>query len=91
MLRRNAVKDKSDFSIELRLKKFNREYCWHLLRARARKDEDGNVVSWIGTNTDVHEQKRTGKRSKKSAPKKNTRVPVLAWQLPKRLSTNMMA
>ena len=54
---KEALEKKEDFSIELRLRKYNGDYCWHLLRARARKDEEGNLLSWIGKNTDVHEQK----------------------------------
>ena len=54
---KEALEKKQDFFIELRLKKHDGQYCWHLLRARAKKDTDGNLVSWIGTNTDVHEQK----------------------------------
>src|SRR5207342_210490 len=52
-----SLKTKMDFSIELRLRKADGKYCWHLLRARAKRDETGNVISWIGTSTDVHEQK----------------------------------
>ena len=52
-----SLRTKMDFSVELRLKKADGQYCWHLLRARSKRDETGNVISWIGTSTDVHEQK----------------------------------
>ena len=53
----DALTTNQDFSIEIRLRKMNGEFCWHLLRTRVKKDKDGSVISWIGTSTDVHEQK----------------------------------
>jgi two-component system CheB/CheR fusion protein len=52
-----AVDNKSDFSIELKLRRHDGEYRWHLLTAKARKDEAGELTMWVGTNTDIHEQK----------------------------------
>jgi PAS domain S-box-containing protein len=34
-------------------------YCWHLGRALPIRDEDGGIVKWIGTCTDIDEQKRS--------------------------------
>jgi PAS domain S-box-containing protein len=47
------------FEMELRL--FDRreqQYRWHLIRTVAARDAEGKVVRWIGTSTDIHEQKR---------------------------------
>jgi PAS domain S-box-containing protein len=33
-------------------------YCWHLGRALPIRDEDGAIAKWIGTCTDIDEQKR---------------------------------
>lgn len=52
-----ALKSKEDFSLDIRVK-YNNEYRWHLLRARAQKDADGRLVMWVGTLTDIDEQKR---------------------------------
>jgi two-component system CheB/CheR fusion protein len=35
----------------------NGNFVGNLLRTRVKKDTDGRVISWIGTSTDVHEQK----------------------------------
>ena len=32
-------------------------YRWHLSRAHAMRDAAGNISMWIGSNTDIHEQK----------------------------------
>ncbi len=34
-------------------------YCWHLGRALPIRDEAGGIVKWIGTCTDIDEQKRS--------------------------------
>jgi PAS domain S-box-containing protein len=34
-------------------------YCWHLGRALPIRDKDGSIVKWIGTCTDIDEQKRS--------------------------------
>lgn len=52
-----AKKDNSDFNIEVKLKRKDGEYRWHLLRAKAKKDDSKNVLMWVGTHTDIHEQK----------------------------------
>ncbi|RYD57842.1 MAG: PAS domain S-box protein [Sphingobacteriales bacterium] len=56
---KNAIKSKNDFSLELKLKRQDGNYRWFLLRARAKKDADGKILMWVGTNTDIHEQKLT--------------------------------
>jgi two-component system CheB/CheR fusion protein len=52
-----AIKNKKDFSTELRLKRSDDMYHWFLLRARAQKDGRGVAILWVGTSTDIHEQK----------------------------------
>ena len=39
------------------LRRFDGEYRWFLTRAYPLKDADGNIERWIGTNTDITEQK----------------------------------
>jgi PAS domain S-box-containing protein len=34
-------------------------YRWHLSRAQAMRDAAGNISMWIGSNTDIHEEKQT--------------------------------
>jgi two-component system CheB/CheR fusion protein len=52
-----AMKNKEDFSTELRLKRADGLYHWFLSRARAQKDAQGSALLWVGTSTDIHEQK----------------------------------
>jgi len=54
---KEAIRRRQDFAMELKLKRQDGTYRWHLLRARAKKNEDGRLMMWVGTNTDIHEQK----------------------------------
>ncbi len=42
-----------------RLRRADGEYRWHLTRVLAMRDEAGRISMWIGSNTDIHEQKET--------------------------------
>jgi PAS domain S-box-containing protein len=43
---------------EARLRRFDGEYRWFLFRAEPVRDEQGEVVRWYGTNTDIEDRKR---------------------------------
>ena len=44
--------------IEGRLRRFDGVYRWFLFRATPSFDNDGKVVQWFGTNTDIEDRKR---------------------------------
>ena len=53
-----AVASGSPYTIEYRfLDHRTQEYRWHLGRALAIRDENGEIVRWYGTGTDIHELK----------------------------------
>jgi formate hydrogenlyase transcriptional activator len=43
--------------IEARLRRFDGEYRWFLIRAVPVHDEDGNVLRWYGINSDIDDRK----------------------------------
>lgn len=45
------------FHFEHRFRRADGKYRWHLTRARAMRDAQGNISMWIGSNTEIHEQK----------------------------------
>ncbi len=45
------------YEIEYRLKKYDDTYRWFLGRALPMYNEDGEIIKWFGTCTDIHEQK----------------------------------
>ncbi|MEH2323953.1 MAG: ATP-binding protein [Nostoc sp.] len=55
----NAVKDSTIYNNEYRFKRASDGcYRWQLARGLPLKDEQGIVVKWFGTCTDIHEQKQ---------------------------------
>jgi PAS domain S-box-containing protein len=45
------------FDAEARLRRFDDEYRWFLVRAVPLRDESGTIVKWFGTHTDIDERK----------------------------------
>jgi two-component system CheB/CheR fusion protein len=52
-----ALENRTDFQFEVKVRTVNGDFHWNLLRARARKDKDGNIIDWVVTAVDIHEQK----------------------------------
>ena len=55
-----ALKSGEKYETEFRLRRADGTYRWHIARAVAIRDEGGAIIRWIGTNTDIDEQKRIG-------------------------------
>jgi PAS domain S-box-containing protein len=48
------------FEMEIRLKRASDgAYRWHLARSVPMLDNDGNILRWVGTSTDIQDQKAT--------------------------------
>ncbi|MBG6075560.1 PAS domain-containing protein [Polaromonas sp. CG_9.11] len=45
------------YEVEYRLRHHSGQYRWVLARARPMRDAQGLIVRWVGTCTDIHEQK----------------------------------
>jgi len=54
-----------DFQVEHRYLRHDGNYRWHLSRALAQRDKDGKIIMWLGTNTDIHEQRLFAEELKK--------------------------
>jgi PAS domain S-box-containing protein len=53
-----AVRTGGDYQIEYRFKREDGVYRWHLGRAVALCDAEGRIAKWVGTSTDIEDQKR---------------------------------
>ncbi|MEZ7500580.1 PAS domain S-box protein [Flavobacterium sp. Arc3] len=53
----NSITSGKDFLVEHRFRKFNGEYRWQLSRATPQRDENGKIQMWVGTSTDIQDQK----------------------------------
>jgi PAS domain S-box-containing protein len=54
---KQALEAGEPFHFEQRFRNAAGKYRWHLSRALPMRDATGNVTMWIGSNTDIHEQK----------------------------------
>jgi formate hydrogenlyase transcriptional activator len=44
--------------MEVRMRRFDDEYRWFLVRAVPKRDHSGAIVKWYGSNTDIEDRKR---------------------------------
>lgn len=53
-----SLKTGNLYKVEYRLRRYDGKYRWFLGRGVPMKDEDGNIVKWFGSSTNIHDQKR---------------------------------
>ncbi len=53
----DAVRAETEFALDYRIRRFDGEYRWHSFRARPLRDTRGTTLMWVGTATDVEDQK----------------------------------
>jgi PAS domain S-box-containing protein len=58
----HAVDTKKSFEIVHRFRRADGAFRWHLSRAHAMPDEHGHGSIWIGSNTDIHDERETSKQ-----------------------------
>ena len=46
------------YEVEFRIRRHDGEYRWFLVRAEPTRDEDDTINGWVGTNTEIEEQRR---------------------------------
>jgi PAS domain S-box-containing protein len=54
---RRTIETGDPTEIEHRLRRADGEYRWHLTRGRCIRDDRGRIMRWIGSATDIHDQK----------------------------------
>lgn len=52
-----AIRTGNDFLFEHRFRRHDGKYRWQLSRAIAQRDADGTLQMWVGTSTDIEDQK----------------------------------
>ena len=55
----HSLKTGEPYEVEFRLRNgSNSAYRWHLSRAMAQRDDEGRILRWFGTNTDIEDRRR---------------------------------
>jgi PAS domain S-box-containing protein len=69
------------FEVELRYRRADGVYRWHLSRALPVRNELGQVIKWVGTATDVDDFKRAEEALKEADRRKDEFLATLAHEL----------
>ncbi len=54
--------DGEPYQGEYRFRRHDGAYRWHLARSEPMRDDAGGIVRWVGTSTDIDDQKRVGEQ-----------------------------
>jgi formate hydrogenlyase transcriptional activator len=67
--------------VEARLRRFDGEHRWFLIRAVPVEDGQGNVVRWYGTNADIEDLKRAEEKLRQAGDLRTVidTIPTMAW------------
>ncbi|PTR00112.1 PAS domain S-box-containing protein [Mucilaginibacter yixingensis] len=57
-----AMASGQGMQMESRFRRHDGTYRWHLSRFSAHRDAEGHIQLWVGTSTDIHEQKENEQR-----------------------------
>jgi len=76
-----ALKHERPFEIETQFRRADGEYRWFLARALALLDNAGNVLSWMGTCTDIHDQKMLQEEALHTARMKDEFLATVSHEL----------
>ncbi|HEX8237544.1 MAG TPA: PAS domain S-box protein [Abditibacteriaceae bacterium] len=78
----HSIRSGEPFEMEHRFRRADGEYRWHITRAHAMRDANGQIVMWLGSSTDVHEFKQVQNELHESEHRFRTMAdtaPVLIW------------
>jgi PAS domain S-box-containing protein len=53
----SALRDGTRYEVECRYRRHDGAYRWYIARAEPQRDENGQILRWFGTSTDIHERK----------------------------------
>lgn len=73
----NSITTGKDFLIEHRFRRHDGKYRWQLSRAIPQKDENGKILMWVGTSTDIHDQKNFATELEKQVKERTKELHLL--------------
>ncbi len=73
----NSIETGNDFLFEHRFRRHDGKYRWQLSRAIPQRDADGNIQMWVGTSTDIQDQKEFTKELEKQVTERTKELKKL--------------
>ena len=80
--RQMSIATGEPFGIETRIRSWDGQYRWFLVRASPLRDEQNNIVKWYGTCTDIDASKAAGERVREAERELQVAIdtiPALVW------------
>jgi len=78
---RHSLHTGEPYEIQYRLRHHSGQYRWALARALPVCDDDGKILHWFGTCTDIHDQKLAEDALREAARRKDDFLAMLAHEL----------
>lgn len=78
---RYSLETGESYEIEYRLRHHSGQFRWTLGRALPVRDEEGAIVRWMGTCTDIHDQRQAREALAESGRRKDEFLAMLAHEL----------
>src|SRR5919106_3406509 len=69
-----ALREGTEYEIEVRNRRHDGEYRWFLTRASPIRDAAGRITAWFGSTTDIHDRKQAEERQQILAAELSHRV-----------------
>jgi PAS domain S-box-containing protein len=77
----HAVATGEPFQFEHRFRRADGQFRWHFSRALPMRDAEGRIVMWVGSNTDIQEQKQLEAELREADRRKDAFLATLAHEL----------
>jgi len=78
---RHSLRTGETYEVEYQLRHHSGQYRWVLGRAQPLRSEDGEIVRWMGTCTDIHAQKQSEDALRRESLRKDEFLAMLAHEL----------
>jgi PAS domain S-box-containing protein len=78
---RHSLQSGDIYEVQYRLRHHTGQYRWTLGRALPVRDEARKIIRWMGTCTDIHDQKLAEERLKQESQRKDEFLAMLAHEL----------
>ena len=72
----SSLRTGEEVKIEKRIRRHDGTYRWHLSQSIAQKDEQGTIIGWIGTNTEIEEQKKFAEESEQKVKERTYQLHI---------------
>ena len=76
-----ALREGKEYEIEVRNRRHDGAYRWFITRAVPRRDAAGQILSWFGITTDIHNQKELQEQLRHADRRKDEFLAILAHEL----------